>query len=90
MRKWHKGQLEYGSELTKGGMEKEKKANRTGKAMIAAAEMPFGLLSVETRWSWRKRAPPDRDHGERAEGFVGLAAQRGSHEGAGPTRPSPR
>ena len=25
----------------------------------------------------------DRDRGERAEGFVGLAAQWGSHEGAG-------
>ena len=43
VRKWHKEQLEYGLELTKGGMEKEEKANRTGKAMIAAAEMSFGL-----------------------------------------------
>ncbi|CAJ1393787.1 unnamed protein product, partial [Effrenium voratum] len=35
-------QLKYSLELTKGGMKKEEKATKTGKAMLAAAEMAFG------------------------------------------------
>ncbi|CAJ1436846.1 unnamed protein product [Effrenium voratum] len=42
VKKWHKEQLKYSLELTKGGMEKEEKATKTGKAMLAAAEMAFG------------------------------------------------
>ncbi|CAJ1374196.1 unnamed protein product [Effrenium voratum] len=42
VKKWHKEQLKYSLELTKTGMEKEEKATKTGKAMLAAAEMAFG------------------------------------------------